>query len=328
MYEQFKSEVLAKLAYMSGDDLRRIGEAMDLVSQKYRVKKQETSIAVLGREEFNEIAYCYIVTKKSEGIADSTLKQVTIALRNFINSMTKPISKITPNDIRAYLFTYQRSRSVSNRTLDYHRTMICTFFKWCAAEGYIDKDPTVNIKPIKYVRKPRKALNQLQLERVRRACKTPRELCIVEILYSTGCRVSELCNIRIQDVDWANHEITVLGKGSKYRRVFINAKAEIAIEAYLTARKHKSSEWLVCNDRGGGKMTKANIEKIFSRIEKETGIFVTPHIMRHTMATQALTGTSVEVVQQMLGHVNIATTMIYAEVNQDSVHAAHLRCVI
>lgn len=65
MYEQFKSEVLAKLAYMSGDDLRRIGEAIDLVSQKYRVEKQETSIAVLGREEFNEIAYCYIVTKKS-----------------------------------------------------------------------------------------------------------------------------------------------------------------------------------------------------------------------------------------------------------------------
>ena len=63
MYEQFKSEVLAKLAYMSGDDLRRIGEAMDLVSQKYKIEKQETSIAVLGREEFNEIAYCYTTEK-------------------------------------------------------------------------------------------------------------------------------------------------------------------------------------------------------------------------------------------------------------------------
>lgn len=75
-------------------------------------------------------------------------------------------------------------------------------------------------------------------------------------------------------------------------------------------------------------MTKANIEKIFSRIEKETGITVSPHIMRHTMATQALTGTRVEVVQQMLGHSSIATTMIYAEVDQSGIHAAHIRSVI
>lgn len=75
-------------------------------------------------------------------------------------------------------------------------------------------------------------------------------------------------------------------------------------------------------------MSKANIEKIFSRIERDTGITVSPHIMRHTMATQALTGTTVEVVQQMLGHASIATTMIYAEVNTDSIHAAHIKSVI
>lgn len=86
--------------------------------------------------------------------------------------------------------------------------------------------------------------------------------------------------------------------------------------------------WLVCNERGGGQMHPANVQKIFARMEKETGIFVTPHIMRHTMATQALTGTGVEVVQQMLGHSNVATTMIYAEVDPTTIHAAHVRSVI
>ena len=86
--------------------------------------------------------------------------------------------------------------------------------------------------------------------------------------------------------------------------------------------------YLFCNDRGGGQMTKDNVEKIFRKIKSNTGIVVTPHIMRHTMATQALTGTSVEVVQQMLGHASIATTMIYAEVDQNSIHAAHLKSVI
>ena len=75
-------------------------------------------------------------------------------------------------------------------------------------------------------------------------------------------------------------------------------------------------------------MHQANVQKIFARMEKETGIFVTPHIMRHTMATQALTGTSIEAVQQMLGHSNIATTMVYAEVDPSSIHAAHIRSVI
>ena len=99
------------------------------------------------------------------------------------------------------------------------------------------------------------------------------------------------------------------------------------MKAYLDVRKH-NSEWLVCNDRGGGQMTPANIQRIFSKIEEETGITVTPHIMRHTFATQALTGTGVEVVQQMLGHSDISTTMIYAEVDQRSIYTAHLKSVI
>lgn len=75
-------------------------------------------------------------------------------------------------------------------------------------------------------------------------------------------------------------------------------------------------------------MTPCNIQKFFRRIEKQTGINVSPHIMRRTMATQALTGTGVEIVQQMLGHSSIATTMIYAEVDKSSIHAAHIRSVI
>ena len=202
---------------------------------------------------------------------DKSIEQMARVLKTFINSTLKPIKDIQPNDIRAYLFNYQRDRGISNRSLDFLRTIICTFFKWCSTEGYIPTNPAANIRPIKYTRKPRKALSQIELERVRRACHTERDLCIVETLYSTGCRVSELCNIRLSDIDWQNHEIVVLGKGNKYRTVYINAKAEIAMKAYLGVRKH-SSEWLVCNDRGGGQMTPANIQRIFSKIEEETGI--------------------------------------------------------
>lgn len=327
MYEMFRSEVLQNLGELSPDILSQIARALDITAEKYNITKAETNLCVIGRDEFLDIACAYVVIKKTEGLAKGSLEQISRVLKNFIYSTSKKIQDIQPNDIRAFLFNYQRERNITNRSLDFLRTIICTFFKWCSTEGYIPSNPALNIKPIKYTRKPRKALSQLELERVRRACHTERDLCIVEVLYSTGCRVSELCGIKLNDIDWANHEITVLGKGGKYRKVFINAKAEVAIGAYLNIRKH-NSEWLVCNDRGGGQMTPANVQRIFSKIESETSIVVSPHIMRHTMATQALTGAGVEVVQQMLGHADIATTMIYAEVNPNNLYAAHLKSVI
>lgn len=327
MYEQFKNDVLMKLNDMSADILCKIASALDMVSTNYTITQTETTLVVVGREQFMEIAGAYLVAKKTEGLAMSSLKQMARVLNGFIIRMQKPIDAIKPNDIRSYLFNYQSSRGVSNRSLDFLRTVVCTFFHWCASEGYISTDPSVNIKPIKYTRTPRKALTQFELEKVRRACRTERETCIVEMLYSTGCRVSELCGMTLQDVNWDKKEILVYGKGGKYRKVFLNAKALISLHAYLESRKHQSP-YLLCNERGGGQMTKENIEKIFSRIEKETGITVTPHIMRHTMATQALTGTSVEFVQKMLGHSSIATTMIYADVDMSTIHREHARSVV
>lgn len=328
MYEVFRGEVLSKIGHLDADTLKVVADAMDVVAAKYKIDRAETSIAVIGRENFLEIAATYVIVRKTEGIKDGTLEHMARILKQFIYATPKPITQIRTNDIRAFLYNYQKERGISNRTLDMMRTIICTFFKWATTEGYLSVNPAANIKPIKYTRKPRKALTQRELEIVRRACKTDRDRAIIETLYSTGCRVTELCNILTGDIDWTKHEISVLGKGGKYRTVYLNAKAEVALEVYLSSRKH-NSWWLFCNDRGGGQMTASNIQRIFSNIEASTGIFVTPHIMRHTFATQALNGgTGVEIVQQMLGHSDIATTMVYAEVDQSRIHDAHLRSVI
>ena len=229
MYEQFKNELLMNVGHFPSDILETLSEALDSVAVGYSIKKAETALSVIGREEFKQIAGAYIITKKTEGLANGSLENMARTINNFIMSIVKPIRDVKPNDIRAYLYNYQRERGISNRTLDHKRTSICSFFHWAAAEGYIPSDPASNIKPIKFSRKPRKALTQIELERVRRACKTERETCIVEVLYSTGCRISELCSIRIDDVNLDKREILILGKGNKYRTVFLNAKAWISI---------------------------------------------------------------------------------------------------
>ena len=100
--------------------------------------------------------------------------------------MRKSPEKVTANDIRVYLYQYQKMHGISNRTLDNKRTILCSYFNWMAAEEYICKNPAINIQPIKYERKHKRSMSQLDLEKVRLACETKREKAIVEMLYSTG----------------------------------------------------------------------------------------------------------------------------------------------
>ena len=159
MYEQFKNDILIRLSDLPVEILSRIAKEMDAASTNYTVTRISLSLTVFGREQFKEAAGAYLIAKKTEGLAESSIQQMARVLNGFIMAMQKPIDSIHPNDIRAYLYNYQATRRISNRSLDFLRTIICTFFHWCACEGYIPVDPSVNIKPIKYVRKPRKALS-------------------------------------------------------------------------------------------------------------------------------------------------------------------------
>jgi len=335
VYEHFKHDLLLKVAETmpnaSMEELAAISQAMDSVSTNYSVQKAETAIAVVGREEFQKLLKTFIVVKHMEGLSDETLQTYWLRLSQFMYASCKPVNEITANDIRTYLFAYQQNRGVTNRSLDHIRIVIATFFRWAASEKYIPSNPTENLKAIKYTAKEREPLNQIELEMIRRACQTPRELAIIEFLYSTGCRVTELTRIKMSDVDWNKRSVTLFGKGNKYRTSYINAKAEVALKHYLLKRSHKS-DLLFCNDRGGTPMNKDNIERIVRNIKNRAGFTdrnITPHTFRHTTATQALrSGMPVSDIQMLLGHANVSTTMIYAHTCNEKVQAEHSRCVI
>lgn len=334
-YEHMKHEILRKLAEAmpdaGHDTLNCIARVMDEVSTRYTISEAELGLSVLGREEFERIIKTFIVIKGMEGLSKETLENYLLRLKPFMEAMCKPLSEITANDIRLYLFDYQNRRKISNRSLETIRITLCSFFKWAASEGYIPKNPAENVNPIKYTAKPRKALNQIELEMIRRACATERETALIETMYSTGCRVSELTGIKLSDIDWNTKTVTLFGKGQKYRTSYLNAKAEIAIKTYLHTRKHDSI-YLFCNDRGGGKMGKDNVEKIVRIIAERAGMRgggITPHVFRHTTATQALkSGMPVTDIQKLLGHSVISTTMVYAHTSPESVQREHVRCIV
>lgn len=335
VYEQMKTELMTALTgSFNFDQLQIIGKSLDKIAMDYSITKAEKSLAIRGRDEVERLAKSYIVVRGMEGISKTTLATYWGHLKLFVNWVKKPLAEFTTNDLRMYLFEYQQERNISNRSLEGIRGCIATFFKWMASEGYIQSDPAANLKAIKYEIKPRQALSQIELEYIRRACETLRETAIIEVLYSTGCRVSELSRIKLNDINWHTGEVQLLGKGNKYRVSYINAKAEVAIREYLHNREHDSI-YLFCNERGGKggqPMRKDNIEKIVRQISRRCtalGKDISPHIMRHTTATQAVrSGMPVQDIQKLLGHASVATTMIYAKTSDDAVATGHKRCVV
>lgn len=332
MRDQLRNELLAAIGEKMGTrDLQIAGKVIDSVLANYDVKPAEKHLALLGRDELEKLIKTYIVVRRMEGMSDTTLYGYMRTLRCFMLGVRKPVGELTANDVRLFLYEYQEARGISNRSLESVRIVICAFLRWAASEKYIPCNPTEMIRPIKYERKPRQAVSQLELEMLRRGCRDDRELALLETMYSTGCRVSELVGIKLSDVNWDTRTVTLFGKGKKYRSSYLNAKAEIAIKAYLHRRKHDSI-FLFCNDRGGERMQKGNVERVMRGIAQRAGLGdrrISPHVMRHTTATQALTsGMPITDIQKLLGHENVNTTMVYAKVNQDDVRGNHQKYIV
>lgn len=329
-YEHLRTDFIVKLADNGIDNAEAIVKVLDDVCVNYDIKEAVKDLVPYARVQNEDLVKAYLVSKTVEKMSDKTLKVYSYALNNLVKELNKPLAEVTTNDMRAYLYFYQNKRKVTDRTLNKLREMLKSFFVWLSLEEYIPKNPMERIRAIKYDEMQRHPITQLELERLRMVCRDEREKCMLEFLYSTAARVSEMCNVKLTDINFAEQEVTLFGKGRKERKSYLNAKAMIAIENYLKVRKH-TSEYLFCNDRGGNQMKRSNIEKIFRRLANECGLGrkLTPHIMRHTTASTAIgNGMPVQDVQKLLGHSNISTTMIYAETTEDEVKDKHKRSVI
>lgn len=336
MYEMFKNSFIMKLQMTGLFDQRKmiiISQSLDETAYDYDVSRKQTEIEVY-QDGLPEEVKAYLVTKKIEGYASGTLYNYRKNLTLFFDEMHMGVRNITANDIRVYLLKYQKITGVSNRTLEKIRNSISGLYKWLLSEGYIEKDPTASIKAIKFEEKPKQALTQLDLEYIRKACMTKREKAIIETLYSTGCRVSELTNLKLEDIDFENKTVELFGKGSKYRTSFLNAKSIIALKDYIdTERKETEDRHVFISNRMPYTgMCRSSIEKIVhdiktrdSHIEKP----LTPHILRHTCATVMIRNdASLTSIQKLLGHEQISTTMIYAHNTLDQAKREHEKYIV
>lgn len=332
--ENFANEFISKLdGKISDEALRTVLQELQVFASNYDINQRETHV-VPYQSNVPDCYRVYMVAKKIEGMSPESMKTYNFYLTDFFEHINRPFEQVTTNDIRIYLYETQKRTGISNRTLDGKRLVINTFMDWCWKEGYIPNNPCASIKPIKFEEKPREPLSNMELEIVRDACENYRDKAMIELFYSTGCRLSEMVNLKISDIDFTSKEVHLFGKGSKHRTSYLNAKAEYMLKKYFELERPKDSisdSVFVIFRKPYNGMHKESIYARIKAIQKRSGIerSLFPHLLRHTMATDALNrGMNVAEVKEILGHEKLDTTMIYAKISHDSVKFNHRRYIV
>ncbi len=245
-----------------------------------------------------------------------------------------PPGDVTLQQISDYL-AHKKRLGLSSASIKLVVVAIKIFFRWLQARKRIERDPAEVLSLPRTERYLPETMNELQVDHLLEGIPTDaprgfRDRAILELLYASGLRVSELVNLTLERLDFENRIVRVTGKGNKTRLVPVGRRACDAIHAYLEnerpemVRKKTGSE--VFLSARGTKLTTVRIWQIVKTCAKNAGleINVYPHLLRHSFATHLLSnGADLRIIQELLGHADIATTQIYTHVDQQRLKAVH-----
>ena len=273
----------------------------------------------------NEIADFLNFCRIEKGLAANSLEAYGADLSRYQSFHETHHSQNHTDTLLSYLNSLYRS-GLGSRSIARHLATLRNFYSFLLREGKIASDPTEHVRTPKQWKTIPKFLNLSQIEKLLQAPDVStatgvRDRAMLELLYATGLRVSELCRVGISDLNLEMGVIRTTGKGNKQRMVPVGRSAVEAVRQYLeTARgrilKGRGSRHLFVTARGGA-MTRQAFWKLLAGHGRRAGIFrnLTPHVLRHSFATHLLEGgADLRSVQTMLGHADISTTQIYTHV--------------
>lgn len=245
-----------------------------------------------------------------------------------INSLKKVDYKV----IRDYLnILYERK--YSKKTISRYISSLRSFFRYLLVNKYIIDNPMTLISNPKLDKKLPQFLSINDMEKILEQPSSDtklgiRDALIIELLYSTGIRVSELVNIKLSDINHSLKQIKILGKGNKERYVLYGEVCEELLDKYINeSRSHLACDhdYLIVNARGKNITTRA-IRDILSKYAYSINTHISPHTLRHTFATHMLNeGADLRTVQELLGHENLSTTQVYTHISNERLRNVYLK---
>ena len=263
--------------------------------------------------------------KNELNYSDYTIRSYQLDLTDFFafgNNNSIDYLTINRDDVMKYL-KYLDNSKLENTTISRRISCLRTFYNYLLDQKIIKSNIFRNVKNPKINKKLPSYLNYMEIEDLLNSLDTStfeglRNRLILEIFYSTGCRVSELINIKLINIDFTNKTIRILGKGKKERLVYYGDYVQKYLDKYLKMNQNTKGEYLFENN---GKPLKVyDIEKMVKDTTEHISLqtHVTPHTLRHTFATHLLNnGADIRTVQELLGHANLSTTGIYTHVSTD-----------
>lgn len=331
-------------------DLSEVESNLYIILNRYEIMSRCTELAEMQVDRNEFLLKRFLLAKAVQGCADRTLDFYRKSIKKILEEMNKTVDDITADDIRYYMAIRKSRDHVSKVTIGNEQRNLSSFFTWLHNEEYIQRNPMSKVARIKQDKTKKEALTEMEIEKIRMAARDEREKMIVEVLLSTGCRVNELVNIMLVDID--GDTILVQGKGAKERYVYLNARAQLAVETYIKKRrdqnpyllprglpiakldkknkKAKIEWWKEPNNVDVGHTDKGSVENLCRNMAKRAGVErANPHKFRRTCATLALRrGMPIEQVSKMLGHESIETTQIYLDLSEDELARAHKKYVV
>ncbi len=318
----------------------------------YTVEKEETALTIYEGDVNEKILMRFLMAKTARGLSKRTLAYYKDTISRTLEAIGKPYTQVTADDIRYYLAVRVARDGVTKATANNERRNLSSFFGWLQKEEILLKNPMNRIEAIKETKKKKKAFEQIEIEKMRFACETALETALLEVLISTWARVTEVTLMRIDEIK--GNKIVVHGKGDKEREVFLNAKAQVAISAYLAEREddspllfpkgRPSQTYIKTGTRpkelkywyrnkeniAGGPRDPSGIESTVRKIARRAGVQnAHPHRFRRTGATMALrAGMPITLVSKLLGHESIATTQIYLDISDKELEQMHEKYVV
>lgn len=325
MKKQIINDIEQKMrSVLNNEQRKRLKEVLEYAFYGVEIIKNDN-------DERNQTDYSdiFVSAKRVEGCSERTLNYYKTTIDNMLNSVNKKVNNIETDDLRKYLADYQLNNQCSKVTIDNVRRILSSFFAWLEDEDYIIKSPTRRIHKIKTMKTVKETYSDEELEEMRDSCDEIRDLALIDFLSSTGVRVGELVNLNIKDIDFENRSCVVLGKGSKQREVYFDARTKIHLQNYLSTRIDNNQALFVSLLHPFNRLKISGVEIRLRELGNKININrVHPHKFRRTMATKAIDkGMPIEQVQVLLGHSKIDTTLEYAMVNQNNVRNSHKRFI-
>ena len=279
----------------------------------------------------------YLATER--GLSDNYQLSTRRSLTEFA-AWCSAARKITrPGDVKQPLISeylgVQKQRGLAASSIKLIIVALKIFFRFLSEKGTLERDPTETLTLPRIERYLPETLNELQVQQLIESIDTKqplglRDRAIVELLYASGLRISELTNARLESLNFEERILRVTGKGNKMRLVPVGRKACEALAAYISSERPKlvkrRSGSEIFLSRRGTKLTTVRVWQIVKERARPSGLEtnIYPHLLRHSFATHLLSnGADLRIIQEMLGHADISTTQVYTHVDQQRLKAVH-----